>query len=87
MTQLEKAILLNKGHHLFTNNFYTKPTLAKNQYAKARTVRGNWKGLPDLPGMLNVGESQFFRQGTLLAVAFREKKSQTKPVLMLSLPL
>ncbi|KAI0220882.1 hypothetical protein LSAT2_027653 [Lamellibrachia satsuma] len=88
MMLLEKVNLLNKGHHLFTDNFYTKPMLAKILDTKATlltgTVRGNSKGLPELPSKLGVGESQFFRQGNLLAVAFREKKLQAKPVLMLS---
>ena len=77
MTLLQKANLLNKGHHLFTNNFYTKPTLAKKLDGKTTmltgTVRGNSRGLPELPRKLKVGEAQFFRQGTLLAVEFRER--------------
>lgn len=35
MTLMEKANLLNKGHHFFTYKFYTKPILAKKLDAKA----------------------------------------------------
>ena len=88
MSLMENANLLNKGHHLFTDNFYTKPILAKNLDAKdtmlTGTVRGNSKGLPELQSKLNIGKAKSLGQGTLFAVAFRKKKSQMKPVLMLN---
>ena len=76
------------GYHLFTDNFYTKLVLA-NELSAANTlltgtVRHNSRGLPVLPGRLDIGESMNYRSGYMLLVAWREKKSQEKPVLVLS---
>ena len=88
MDLMRKANLLNKGYHLFTDNFYTKPALATTLMQAGTlltgTVQGNSRGLPTLPTKMDVGEVlNYHRQGMLL-VAFREKHSQRKPVLMLS---
>ena len=88
MKLLREADVLNKGYHLFTDNYYTKPVLAREPSAASTlltgTVRHNSRGLPALPGRLDIGESVSYRSGELLLVAWREKKSQRKPVLMLS---
>ena len=80
--------MLNKGYHLFTDNFYTKPLLARILDTEGtlltETVRSNSKGLPAIPAKLNVGQMVQFRDGNSLVVAFREK-SQRKSVLMLSI--
>ena len=81
--------LLNKGYHLYTDNFYTKPALAEFLWEKKTlltgTVRSNSKNLPENKcTRLAVGESKFWRKGEMLCVSFREKRSQTKPVLLLS---
>ena len=85
---MSKADLLNKGYHLFTDNFYTKPVLAQ-ELAKSKTlltgtIRGNSRGLPPLPTKMAIGQVLNYRCQDMLLVAFREKKSQRKPVLMLS---
>ena len=88
MDLMRKCHLLNKGYHLFTDNFYAKPLLARILDTEGtlltETVRSNSKGLPAIPAKLNVGQMVQFRDGNSLFVAFREKKSQRKPVLMLS---
>ena len=88
MDLMRKCHLLSKGYHLFTDNFYTKPLLARILDTEGTlltgTVRSNSKGLPAIPAKLNVGQMVQFRDGNSLVVAFREKKSQRKPVLMLS---
>ena len=88
MDLMRKCHLLNKGYHLFTDNFYTKPLLARILDTEGTlltgTVRSNSKGIPAIPAKLNVGQMVQFRDGNSLFVAFREKKSQRKPVLMLS---
>ena len=88
MDLMRKCHLLNKGYHLFTDNFYTKPLLARILDTEGTlltgTVRSNSKGLPAIPAKLNVGQMVQFRDGNSLVVAFREKKLQRKPVLMLS---
>ena len=88
MDLMRKANVLDKGYHLFTDNFYTKPALAETLLGARTlltgTVRGNSKGLPPLPTKMNIGEMLSYRRQGILLVAFREKKSQRKPVLMLS---
>ena len=86
---LHEASLYNRGHRVYTDNFYTKPKLA--DYLTARntilvgTVRANSKDIPEAAKTaLAVGEARFWRRGDLLFCAFREKKTQTKPVLLLS---
>ncbi|KAK3779689.1 hypothetical protein RRG08_013644 [Elysia crispata] len=81
--------LLNKGYHLPTDNFYIKPALAEylleQRTILTRTVRSNSKGLPKNKLVrLGAGESKFWRKGKMLCVSFREKKFQTKPVLVLT---
>ena len=88
MDLMRKANVLDKGYHLFTDNFYTKPALAETLVGAGTlltgTVRGNSKGLPPLPTKMNVGDMMsYLRQGILL-IAFGDIKSQLKPVLMLS---
>ena len=86
---LEQAQFYNKGYILHTDNFYTKPSLAfdllKKKTLITGTVRANSKGLPrGIPKKLSVGETRFWRKGEVLIAAFREKKSQRKPCLVLS---
>ena len=86
---MRESNLLGKGYHLYTDNFYTKPKLAEylssNRTVLCGTVRANSKGLPpNITDRLAVGESKFYRKNQQLALAFREKKSQTKNVLLLS---
>ena len=82
---------LNKGYHLYTDNFYTKPKIAEYLYQNRTiltgTVRGNSKGLPQgINQKLGVNEAKFWRlfDTDMLALSFREKKSQNKPVLLIS---
>ena len=75
---------------MFTDNFYTKPKLAMHLRSEKTkltgTVRVNSEDFPaDLVRMkLAVGQSVFRRKGPMLAIAFCEKQSQRRPVLMLS---
>ena len=88
MQLMRQANLLDKGYHLFTDNFYTRPALARELSDAGTlltgTVRSNTRGLPLLPARLEIGECVSFRNDDILVVAWREKKSQRKPVLLLS---
>ena len=88
MKLLREANVLNKSYHLFADNFYTKPVLVNEPSAAntllTGTVRDNSRGLPVLPGRLDIGESVNYRSGDMLLIAWREKTSQKKPVLVLS---
>ena len=85
---MQKPNVLNKGYHLFTDNFYTKPILAQTllqaKTLLTGTIRHNSRGLPALAKKMNVGEMVNYRRQGMLLVVFREKKSQRKPVVMLS---
>ena len=86
---LAMANLLRKGYHVFCDNFFTSVQLARDLFAKhtyiTGTIRRNRKGLPNgIKGKLRSGEKSYFRKGPMLAVAYRQKKSQKKPVLLLS---
>ncbi|KAK7099673.1 hypothetical protein V1264_022751 [Littorina saxatilis] len=90
MNLMTVCSVLNKGYHLFTDNFYTKPRLADVlsavQTYLTGTVRSNSRGLGAViqEARPPVGGTLFARQGGKVCVAFREKRSQRKPVLCLS---
>eukprot|EP00745_Piridium_sociabile_P033917 TRINITY_DN58298_c0_g2_i4.p1 TRINITY_DN58298_c0_g2~~TRINITY_DN58298_c0_g2_i4.p1 ORF type:complete len:699 (+),score=112.90 TRINITY_DN58298_c0_g2_i4:68-2164(+) len=90
MRLMQACTLLNRGYHLYTDNFYTKPMLADTLFQQGTlltgTVRSNSRGLSvhmkqARPG---IGGTLYERQGQKLCVAFREKRSQRNPVLLLS---
>lgn len=87
---MNRSNLLNKGFHLYTDNFYTKPALAgyltDNRTLLTGTVRKNSKGLPNEIKTLNVavGECKCYRKDNMLVSAFRDKKSKKNPVIVLS---
>ena len=88
---MEMADLCDRGHHLFTDNLFT--TYAVATYLLERnifltgTMRCNqlWN-LPEeiVKAKPKVGEMVYYRQNNFLAMSYRQKKSQSKPVLMLS---
>lgn len=72
--------LLGKGHTLYTDRYYTSPTLAidleKEQTAIVGTVMKNRKGMPSALKQPNLrkGEHMFRRQGNLLALCWKDKR-------------
>lgn len=86
---MEVSNLLQKGYRLFTDNFYTKVKLAEflleNNTILCGTIRSNSKDLPpNMTQKLAVGQTRYWRKNELLAISFREKKSQRKNVLVLT---
>ncbi|XP_058873687.1 piggyBac transposable element-derived protein 4-like [Acipenser ruthenus] len=80
--------LLDKGHTLITDNFYTSVPLAsaltyQHNTQLVGTLRGNRKYLPSVP-KCRVGEQVVYRSGRLLYTAVRQKTSHKKPLLLLS---
>lgn len=80
---------LKKGYHLFTDNFFTSIPLVRmlyqNQTFHTGTIRKNKKGLPDaVKTQLNVGQKVYCKQNEILALSYRQKKSQKKPVILVS---
>ena len=72
MKLLREANVLNKSYHLFADNFYTKPVLVNGPSAAdtllTGTVRHNSRGLPVLPGLLDIGGNVNYRSGDMLLV-------------------
>lgn len=79
---------LNKGYHLFTDNFYTSLRLAKalleqNTYITG-TIRRNRKEIPPEAKKAIVGEAKYLAHENVLMCSFRDKKSKPKPVILIS---
>lgn len=71
---------LNKGFHVFTDNFFASIPLASRLYELGTyytaTIRSNRKGLPDaVKSKFGVGVTRFFKKGFLLLCGFRDKKT------------
>lgn len=80
---------LNKGYHIFVDNYFMSVPLVRHLHQLRTyitgTVRRNRKHLPQqFKNKFAVGQKMYFRSGPLLACAFREKKSQKNPVILLS---
>lgn len=79
----------DKGYHLFVDNFFLTIPIAKYLFSRQThitgTVRRNRRGIPDqMKQKFQVGQQLYMRSGALLMLGFREKKTQTNPVLLLS---
>ena len=78
-----------KGYHVYTDNLFTSIPLAKHLYSAGTyitgTIRRNRKGLSDsLKHQFNSVMNKYFRQGPLLLVGSKQKKSQKNQVIVLS---
>lgn len=86
---MQMGNMLNKGYHLFLDNFFTSVSLARYLYSKLTwmtgTVRIGRKGLRKrLVGKYAVGQKTYLRKGPLLAMAWREKRSNKSQFILLS---
>ncbi|KAG8287843.1 zinc finger protein [Homalodisca vitripennis] len=89
MKLLEAANYLRKGYHVFIDNFFTSIQLANVLYSQETfvtgTIRRNRKGLPQsIKKKFSVGEKLYNKKRNLVALAYREKKTQKLPVLLVS---
>lgn len=86
---MEKARLLDKGHHLFTDNYYTKVPLAMKLHDRdtflTGTVNKISKYIPETAkkAKLVARQSMYFRQGNILFVSYKQTATR-KPVFVLS---
>uniref|UniRef100_A0A1B6DPN4 PiggyBac transposable element-derived protein domain-containing protein n=1 Tax=Clastoptera arizonana TaxID=38151 RepID=A0A1B6DPN4_9HEMI len=86
---MEKSSLIDKGHHLFTDNFYTKVPLATKLFNRNTYLSGiiNKRStfLPEtvMKAKLPPKESLYFRQGNVLIINFRQAITR-KPVFLIS---
>ena len=89
---LETTNLLDKGHHVYMDNYYSSPELFLELYYRETyacgTVRQNRKGLPNSvkKAKLKPLQSVFSRNGPMLCLKWsgEKKKSTQKPVTILS---
>lgn len=65
---------LNKGHSLFTDNFYTSSSLFQNKTNSCGTVRQNRKQMPLFEQKLKTGEVDWRSSGTMLAVKWKDRR-------------
>ena len=92
LSLLEKFQLLNKGHRVYMDNYYTSPELLEELYFRETyacgTVRNNRKGMPITMKAMNVKplKSAFLRNGPSLCLHWKGAKSKMKkkPVTLLS---
>lgn len=79
---------LDKGYHLFTDNFFTSVSLAKALRLQTTyftgTIRKNKREIPAEAKHTNVGESKYFKTKDILMCAHRDKKKQKQPVILIS---
>lgn len=71
--------ILDRGHHLFVDNFFSSPKLFRDLYDRKTfatgTCRSNRMGLPDsIKRKLAKGSAAASRSGPLLSVGFHDKK-------------
>ena len=89
---LESTKLLDKGHHMYMDNYYTSPELFSELFYRETyacgTVRQNRKGLPTSvkQAKLKPLQSVYLRSGPMLCLKWsgKKKKSTKKPVTILS---
>ena len=89
---LETTKLLDKGHHIYMDNYYTSPELFSELYFRETyacgTARLNRKGMPMSVknAQLKPLESVYLRNGPMLCLKWsgEKKKSKKKPVTILS---
>lgn len=69
---------LNKGHHLYVDNWFASPALFeilhRNRTGACGTVRKNRRGLPSLITKLKRGEIQYSHTHILLALKWQDKR-------------
>lgn len=72
---------LDKGHSLYTDNFYTSPALSlfllDRNTNTCGTVRQNRRGMPELRGKLNKGEISWKSSEKLLALRWKDRREVT----------
>lgn len=80
---------LRKGYHIFIDNFFTSLPLMTWLYSEhtfeTGTIRQNKKGLPsEIKIKFKAGEKLYKRKRNVVLLAYREKKTQKKAVLLVS---
>lgn len=86
---LSACNVIGKGYHVFVDNFFSSIPLVEMLYDKCTfltgTLRRNRKGLPaEVLQKLEPGQKVYSKKGNTVILAYRHKKSQKNPVLLIS---
>ena len=88
---MEMGKCFDKGHHLFTDNLFTTYAAAsylleRNTFLTGTMRRNQLKHLPNeiVSAKPKINEKVYYRKEKFLAMSYRQKQSQTKPLIMLS---
>ena len=88
---MKMADIYNCGYHLFTDNLFTTYSVSDFLLHKRTFINGTMhhNQLKHLTKEIvsatpRVGEKIYYRKNNFLAMSYKQKKSQTKPVIMLS---
>ncbi|XP_050293711.1 piggyBac transposable element-derived protein 4-like [Anthonomus grandis grandis] len=69
---------LNKGHSLFTDNYYSSPALStflfKSNTNSCGTVRPHRKHMPKFTGKLNKGDVEWYSGANLLVIKWKDRR-------------
>lgn len=89
MTLMTMANCLNKGHHMYLDNFFTSISLARNLYThqtfSTGTIRKDRVGISiQLSGKYAKGQKSYVRKGPMLIMAHREKPTNSSQFTILS---
>ena len=92
MRLLEMGNLFDKGHHLYTDNLFTTFAAAaaylvqKNTYLTGTMRRNQMQHFPleIIATKPKIDEKVYYRKDQFLTMSYKQKKSQTKPIVMLS---
>ena len=89
---MEMGNLFDNCHHLFTDNLFTTCAIASYLLERGTLLTGTMRRnqLQHIPNEIvaakpKVGEKVYYRKERYLAMSYRQKQSQSKPVIMLSI--
>ncbi|XP_046832590.1 piggyBac transposable element-derived protein 4-like [Vespa crabro] len=82
---LNESNCLNKGYHVFVDNFFNSIELARYLYSNNTYLTGTIRRnkIPDHLKTVNVNEAKYFKDNNVLLYAYRKKKSVKKPIILL----
>lgn len=79
---------LEKGYHLFTDNFYTSLHLAKSLLKRKTyltgTIHQNMKEIPAEAKKAEAGVPKYFANQNILMCSFKDKKTKPRPAILIS---
>lgn len=88
MNLLKIGNYLDKGYHIFVDNFFTSIQLAKTLLERITyitgTIRRNRKYIPREAQVSQVGKPNYYKSDDILLCSYRDKKTKKHPVILIS---